>query len=672
MNSNPTPETWVRMFDIADVSKHKNGFTIYKIVSFLYPESCPDAVTKMIVWKRYNDFKMLHKEIKALHKKLNLKDELPSLPKSVLFKRFDEETINQRKRGILNFLEYIGSHSALFTSLIFVKFFEVGHTPLELLNGNINTIRADLHLPEDPDFSLHNSDDDDKIYSDTDSFTSSGFSVPQVTEATIAKTSLRKLSSMTSIDSHSSRASETVSICHYDPGQSFFDGHGSPSEITQYLINANMHVNMAVELENEKHYEEAYSAYKTAVDILMSGVKEDPDYDRKRLVRYKTEKYLIKAEKIYNMYLAPEIKDLQLQTTEETENGSVIKGPLYNLYKYKVIKIISTSGMLVLHSEEQQLYFVKVIRKPVQFSNSNLVLPRNVPYMVKLINHFNTENSIFLVLEYSSAIKLRNLLENKSTSLADDNIIREINNHSDNETEMSFSELFNAYTSNEPLQIHENEEGEDDDCGFEKIEMPHEEEHQVYEDGLSYLSEISNDFELGDDLEHYRSSISENNIVKWASQLLVAIEKLHSLGVVCRDLNMDNVLIDENSNVLLTYMCNTKEMCSLYTKEENLNLAPEMYSFEEITESADWWSFGAILYELLIGKSLSETHVNGITSYTHLVIPKYVSSEGKSLLKQLLIWDPEERLGSQANGIQHLKAHPFFKGVNWSLIEKTS
>lgn len=42
------------------------------------------------------------------------------------------------------------------------------------------------------------------------------------------------------------------------------------------------------------------------------------------------------------------------------DRPSVIKGPLYNLYKYKVIKIISNNGMLVLHSEQQQLYYVKV------------------------------------------------------------------------------------------------------------------------------------------------------------------------------------------------------------------------------------------------------------------------------------------------------------------------
>lgn len=37
----------------------------------------------------------------------------------------------------------------------------------------------------------------------------------------------------------------------------------------QYLIDASVHVNMAIELENEKKYEEAFTAYKTAIDILL-------------------------------------------------------------------------------------------------------------------------------------------------------------------------------------------------------------------------------------------------------------------------------------------------------------------------------------------------------------------------------------------------------------------
>lgn len=64
---------------------------------------------------------------------------------------------------------------------------------------------------------------------------------------------------------------------------------------------------------------------------------------------------------------------------------------------------------------------------------------------------------------------------------------------------------------------------------------------------------------------------------------------------------MDNLLVDESDDLILTYMCNVKELCDLYAKDVNLDLAPEVYSFEEITQAVDWWSFGAILYELLVG-----------------------------------------------------------------------
>lgn len=61
---------------------------LHLVIGFqLYPESCPDAVTKVTVWKRYNDFRKLHREIKALHKSFQIKDKLPNLPNTMFFKR---------------------------------------------------------------------------------------------------------------------------------------------------------------------------------------------------------------------------------------------------------------------------------------------------------------------------------------------------------------------------------------------------------------------------------------------------------------------------------------------------------------------------------------------------------------------------------------------------------
>lgn len=98
-----TREEWIRIFDIPEISEHKNGFTIYKVVSMvshnyytsftlpfslkLYKESSPDAVTKVTVWKRFNDFKKLHQQLRILYKKLNLKSKFPTLPSKTLFKR---------------------------------------------------------------------------------------------------------------------------------------------------------------------------------------------------------------------------------------------------------------------------------------------------------------------------------------------------------------------------------------------------------------------------------------------------------------------------------------------------------------------------------------------------------------------------------------------------------
>lgn len=61
------------------------------------------------------------------------------------------------------------------------------------------------------------------------------------------------------------------------------------------------------------------------------------------------------------------------------------------------------------------------------------------------------------------------------------------------------------------------------------------------------------------------------------------------------------MLIDDKEDILLTYKCNNKELGDLFSSSINHNLAPEVYSFHQVTNAADWYSFGAILYELLVG-----------------------------------------------------------------------
>eukprot|EP00898_Chlorokybus_atmophyticus_P006672 jgi/Chlat1/7005/Chrsp56S06685 len=102
-------------------------------------------------------------------------------------------------------------------------------------------------------------------------------------------------------------------------------------------------------------------------------------------------------------------------------------------------------------------------------------------------------------------------------------------------------------------------------------------------------------------------------------------------------------------------------------------LAPEVINNTGHSAAVDWWSLGILLYELLYGVSpfygstRAETFENILRARLEFPSKPQVSSEAKSLVRSLLIRDPEERLGSQF-GATEIKAHPFFKHTKWALL----
>jgi serine/threonine protein kinase len=76
------------------------------------------------------------------------------------------------------------------------------------------------------------------------------------------------------------------------------------------------------------------------------------------------------------------------------------------------------------------------------------------------------------------------------------------------------------------------------------------------------------------------------------------------LTLVFRDLQPDNVLLGAKGHLLITYMCRWAAVDSEVSAEaiERLYTAPEVNGIFELTPAADWWSFGAIVFELLTGK----------------------------------------------------------------------
>ncbi|XP_062406597.1 ribosomal protein S6 kinase delta-1 [Sardina pilchardus] len=161
--------------------------------------------------------------------------------------------------------------------------------------------------------------------------------------------------------------------------------------------------------------------------------------------------------------------------------------------------------------------------------------------------------------------------------------------------------------------------------------------------------------------------IPEEFVRCWAVQMVTALDTLHLQGLICRDLNPSNLLLNHTGHIQLTFFCSWSEVEESYDREAvaNMYCAPEVGGIGEETAACDWWSLGAILFELLTGKSLHQCHPAGISRHTFLSIPEFVSEEARSLLQQLLQFNPAERLGAGVAGAEDIKSHPFFSHVTW-------
>ncbi|XP_048654957.1 ribosomal protein S6 kinase-like 1 isoform X2 [Marmota marmota marmota] len=165
-------------------------------------------------------------------------------------------------------------------------------------------------------------------------------------------------------------------------------------------------------------------------------------------------------------------------------------------------------------------------------------------------------------------------------------------------------------------------------------------------------------------------SVKEEKVKQWAAEMLVALEALHEQGVLCQDLNPRNLLLDQAGHIRLTYFGQWSEVEPQCCREaaELLYSAPEVGGISELTEACDWWSFGSLLYELLTGKALSQSHPSGFQAHTQLHLPEWLSPSAASLLTELLQFDPTQRLGAAGGGISKLKSHPFFSTIQWNRL----
>lgn len=175
-----------------------------------------------------------------------------------------------------------------------------------------------------------------------------------------------------------------------------------------------------------------------------------------------------------------------------------------------------------------------------------------------------------------------------------------------------------------------------------------------------------------------RDGVPEYAARFYAANIMLGLSYMHHRRIIYRDLKPENVLLDSEGYTVIVDLgfakiINNKTYTFCGTP---LYLAPEIIMQKGHDKGADHWSWGVMLYEMIVGMTpFYDGIVDQMGLFKNIVKCRmsfppgnFMSMEARDLIKRVLTVNPNDRIGSFAEADKDIKSHKFFAGVDWDAM----